>query len=212
MQQVHFPLLLCSAHDSPLAHAMAKWERVLEAIYVISTSQAMTEQLYKVLQEELLKLLLASMDSGGTVPEEPPQPPSRMEVQDQLGLLAAKLWLQGRGVELPWGLLDTDNAMRGVKERSKNMAPHMSRPTKSGSSSPVDLGSTIPEALGRSSPAQPSPQQQVPAGRTSAWVAPGLCRVGRCLREGCARLWQRLKAWWQWCLQSCSSCIRKFLK
>ncbi|KAM9602741.1 uncharacterized protein ACIBXB_003549 [Morphnus guianensis] len=104
-------------------------------------------------------------------------------------------------------------------KRSSPMDVKRSSPADVKRSSPVELGrsspmepersssmgscSTIPAAAGTSIPAEPSPRQRVPVGRTRGRTAPGPCRAGRCLREGCARLWRCLKAWWRRHWQPC---------
>ncbi|XP_074676968.1 uncharacterized protein LOC141921929 [Strix aluco] len=120
----------------------------------------------------------------------------------RLRTLVIEIWLRSNGAELPVPHMDTDRAEDGDKETRipnvESLEMDRSSPVKSGSSSPVSLGSTIAAAPGRSSPAEPSPQQRVPAGRTRgrAW-------------EGCAQLCRGTKAWWQ---RRCQSCRRRFRK
>ena len=75
-------------------------------------------------------------------------------------------------------------------DRSSSMGPDMI-------TSMGGPASTIPAALGRSTLAETRPQQQVPTGRARGQASPGPCRAAWCLREGCARLWRCLKAWWR---------------
>ncbi|XP_074789419.1 uncharacterized protein LOC141974061 [Athene noctua] len=170
--------------------------------------------------------LVTTAGSNGTLPRVPYKPPTVTEVEAKLRQPGHKIWLYGERVEVPGGVLERDKDMDGDKT-SKNVAQDTSScankgssspvglessspkemdmrgPTETRSSSPMHLGSTSPGALGSSSPAQPSPQQRVPAGRTGGRASPGPCRLGRCLQEGCARLWRYIKAWWQEGLQSC---------
>ena len=88
--------------------------------------------------------LVARAGSDETLPKERPQPPTCREVEAKLRQPGDKMWLNGQRVELPRGLLDTDEAVDGDQIRRNNVAPDRS-----------------------------------------------------------ARLWQCLKACWQWCLQSC---------
>ncbi|GAB0181061.1 early nodulin-75-like [Grus japonensis] len=98
-------------------------------------------------------------------------------------------------------------------DRRSPTEPGSSSPTEPGRSSPMELGrrspmevkrhgpmgleSSNPMGPGRSTLAERGAQQQVPPGRECGRVAPGPCRAGRCLREGCAWLWRCLKAWWR---------------
>ncbi|XP_055557629.1 uncharacterized protein LOC129735339 isoform X2 [Falco cherrug] len=92
-------------------------------------------------------------------------------------------------------------------------------PTGPGRSSPVQAGRTSPNevnescptgpgrsstsgqdntiSVGRSTPAEPSPQQQVPTGRACDQAAPALCWAGRCLQKVCSCLCSCLKDWWR---------------
>ncbi|XP_074751364.1 uncharacterized protein LOC141955560 isoform X1 [Athene noctua] len=89
---------------------------------------------------------------------------------------------------------------------------HRPRDVEPDPDTPVTMGSTIWAAPGGSSPAEPSPQQRVPTGRMRAWVAPGLCKWGRALRESRAQLCRRVSAWWKRDRQCCCRCSRKPLR
>ncbi|XP_074716527.1 uncharacterized protein LOC141939850 [Strix uralensis] len=70
--------------------------------------------------------LVATAGGDGTLPKERLQPPTCMEVEAKLLRPGAKMWLNGQRVELPRGLLDTDEAVDGDKISRNNMAPDRS--------------------------------------------------------------------------------------
>ena len=96
--------------------------------------------------------------------------------------LLTSMWLKANGVELPVLRMDTKSD-DGDKEPMILNTPV---------AVPMNLGSTIVAAPGRSIPAEPSPQQRVDAGRTRGRAARG----GGCLRKGCVRFYGRINAWW----------------
>ena len=75
------------------------------------------------------------------------------------------------------------------------------QPHRAGQERAHETGQKQPVGLLRSTPAESSPRQRVPVGRARGRMAPGPCRAGQCLREGCAWLWRCLKAWCHGALQ-----------
>ncbi|KAM6096151.1 uncharacterized protein VSU04_014070 isoform 1-T2 [Chlamydotis macqueenii] len=131
---------------------------------------------------------------GRTLPEEPSLPSTSLD---------AEVRTAAGG--------DEGTARDTATARSSRTELGRSSPTQLGRSSPTKLGRSSPAAGKRSSPVEPERSRSMGPGWSSPtnsdrstpmgrdWVTPGLCKAGRCLREGCTWLWGWMKALWTSC-------------
>ncbi|KAM6093576.1 uncharacterized protein VSU04_005885 [Chlamydotis macqueenii] len=123
---------------------------------------------------------------GRTLPEEPSLPSTSLD---------AEVRTASGGDEGTTRDTATERSSPAAGKRSSPVEPERSRSAGPGCSSPTNSDRSSPTELERSSPRDQ--RSSSPAGRDRA--APGLCKAGRCLREGCTWLWGWMKALWTSC-------------